>query len=216
VGRKLIDSSRHPTVVKDPSALTEFRISPCAHREAIAAALRAGQQGLVFDSRSVTVSAPPEIAFEPIRRIGGATGWYGSNWLWKLRGAIDLMAGGVGLRRGRRDPESLRTGDAVDCWRVEVFEPDRRLRLVAEMKLPGRAWLEFEVSGDSCQSTIRQTASFDPVGLLGRAYWYLVYPLHEIVFARMLRGIASAAERATVRMGGGPETVTATTPSARR
>ena len=193
VGRKLIDSIRHPTVVEDQSALAELPIRPCGFREAIARALSTGEPRLLFDYRSTSVGVPPETAFEPIRRIGGTTGWYYANWLWKLRGAIDLMAGGVGLRRGRRDPDTLRVGDHVDCWRVEVFEPDRRLRLAAEMKLPGRAWLEFEVSSDSGGSTIRQTASFDPVGLLGRAYWYSVYPWHQIVFEGMLRKIAAAA-----------------------
>jgi uncharacterized protein YbjT (DUF2867 family) len=196
VGRKLIDSIRHPTVVEDRSALTEFPIRPCGYREAIARALSAGQQPLLVDSRSISVTAPPEKAFETICRIGGATGWYYANWLWKLRGAIDRAVGGVGLRRGRRDPVSLRVGDVLDCWRVEVVEPNRRLRLAAEMKLPGRAWLEYVVSADSGGCTIRQTASFDPLGLLGRAYWYAVYPLHRIVFAGTLRGIAKAAASA--------------------
>ena len=199
VGRKLIDSIRHPTVIEDKSALTEFKIRPRGFREAIAAALSTGDQGLLFDTRSVSVSAPPEKAFEPIRRIGGTTGWYYANWLWKLRGAIDLMAGGPGLRRGRRDPDDLRVGDAVDCWRVEALEPNQRLRLASEMKLPGSAWLEFEVLADSGGSTIRQTATFDPVGLLGRAYWYCVYPLHQLVFNGMLRGIAAASGRVIAR-----------------
>jgi hypothetical protein len=193
VGRKLIDSIRHATVVEDQSAMEAFSIRPRGFREAIARALSTGVHGWLFDSRSIRVAAPPEKAFEPIRRIGGATGWYYANWLWKLRGALDWVIGGVGLRRGRRDPENLRVGDLVDCWRVEALEPHRLLRLAAEMKLPGRAWLEFSVSGDSGGSTIRQTASFDPRGLLGRAYWYAVYPLHNIVFGGMLRKIAEAA-----------------------
>lgn len=195
VGRKLIDSIRHPTVVEDNSAAREFNIRPCGFREAIRMALSQGYQGWLFDSRSISVNTPPEKAFEAIRRIGGKTGWYYADWLWRLRGAIDRMAGGVGLRRGRRDPDDLRTGDVLDCWRVEAIEPNRRLRLAAEMKLPGRAWLEFEVSGDARGSTIHQTASFDPVGLLGRAYWYSVYPLHQLVFGGMLRGIAAASDR---------------------
>jgi len=193
VGRKLIDSIRHPTVVEDPSAMAAFSIRPCGFRESIARALRTGVEGLLFDSRSIRVPVPSERAFEPIRRIGGATGWYYANWLWRLRGAMDRTVGGVGLRRGRRDPDDLRVGDQVDCWRVEALEPNRRLRLAAEMKLPGRAWLEFALSSDSSGSTIRQTASFDPHGLLGRAYWYAVYPLHQIVFEGMLQRIAAAA-----------------------
>ena len=97
------------------------------------------------------------------------------------------------MRRGRPDAERLQVGDALDCWRVEAIEPDRRLRLAAEMRLPGRAWLEFEVTGDGDGSLIRQTATFDAVGLAGLAYWYLVLPLHRIVFAGMLRAIGRAA-----------------------
>ena len=97
------------------------------------------------------------------------------------------------MRRGRPSPTTLRVGDTVDCWRVEAVEPSRRLFLSAEMKLPGRAWLEFEVTGAGSSATIRQTAIFDPLGLLGRAYWYALYPLHELVFRGMLRGIAKAA-----------------------
>ncbi len=106
---------------------------------------------------------------------------------------MDLLLGGVGLRRGRRDAEELLVGDALDFWRVEEYEPERRLRLSAEMKVPGRAWLEFEVKGDATGgSVIHQTAVFDPVGLLGLLYWYGIYPLHARVFAGMLRGIARA------------------------
>ncbi len=112
-----------------------------------------------------------------------------------MRGFIDLLVGGIGLRRGRRSPDQLRVGDALDLWRVEAFEPDHLLRLHAEMKVPGRAWLEFEVKPEpGGGSTIRQTALFDPVGLFGLAYWYLIYPLHGAIFATMLRRIAEIAE----------------------
>jgi hypothetical protein len=114
--------------------------------------------------------------------------------LWSLRGFLDLLCGGVGVRRGRRDPENLQVGEALDFWRVELYEPPHRLRLCAEMKLPGRAWLEFEVSGDAERSTIRQTAIFDPIGLLGLLYWYGIYPLHQFVFGGMLRNLVRAAE----------------------
>ncbi len=216
IGRKLIESIRHPTIVRDPAALTDFSIRPVGVRQAIADALRNEDQELaqtrwsdalsssgtakswfgvqfgprLVDSRTVTVEASAAEAFAPVTRIGGKKGWYCANWLWRMRGTLDLLVGGVGLRRGRRDPESLCVGDTVDCWRVEALEPNRLLRLAAEMKLPGRAWLEFEVTESEGTSTIRQTASFDPVGLLGRAYWYVVYPLHQYVFAGMLRGIA--------------------------
>ena len=106
---------------------------------------------------------------------------------------MDLLIGGIGLRRGRRDSDHVRVGDTIDCWRVEAFEPDRRLKLLAEMRLPGRAWLEFEIEPTAAGSRIRQTAEYDPVGLFGLAYWYMVYPLHQIVFTGMLRGIKAAA-----------------------
>ncbi len=190
VGRKLIDSIRHSTVVEDPRALTEFDIRPCGFREAITAAIHADNKHLKTDLRTIHVNASPEEAFVPIRRIGGARGWYYANWLWQLRGWMDWFAGGVGMRRGRRNMDSLCVGDVVDCWRVEAIEPDHLLRLVAEMKLPGRASLEFEVTGDSTGTVIRQTASFDPLGLVGRAYWYSVLPFHHFVFRGMLHGIA--------------------------
>jgi hypothetical protein len=141
----------------------------------------------------------PEEAFAPIRRLGGETGWYAYGWLWRLRGFLDLLVGGVGVRRGRPAPDELHVGDAVDFWRVEAYEPDRLLRLRAEMRLPGRAWLQFEVDGDEQSSRIRQTAIFDPVGLAGLLYWYALLPVHRLVFQRMLDGIArQAAGQATV------------------
>jgi uncharacterized protein YbjT (DUF2867 family) len=220
VGRKLVESMRHPTVVHDASASQRFGIQPKGVREAIALALRHEDHELaetrwsdalsvtgpardwggvrfgsrLVDSRVAQVDAPPARVFAVIRRIGGTTGWYYGNWLWRLRGCVDVLLGGVGLRRGRRALDSLSIGDTLDWWRVEALEPDRRLRLIAEMKLPGRAWLEFEVDGEATGSTIRQTAIFDPVGLLGLIYWYMVYSLHHVVFAGMLRGIVKAVE----------------------
>lgn len=225
VGRALIDSIRHPTVVRDDGARRLFpSIQPRDHREAIASALRHEDREFaetrwsdalssaaldppawggrrfgsrLVDSRTIDVPATPEEAFAPIRRIGGRTGWYFGDWLWQLRGAVDLLLGGVGMRRGRRDPETPRVGDALDFWRVEAYEPARRLRLSAEMKVPGRAWLEFEVGPTERGSRIRQTAEFDPLGLSGLLYWYGIYPLHTLVFQRMLAGIGAAACGAT-------------------
>ncbi len=113
-----------------------------------------------------------------------------------MRGFLDLLIGGVGVRRGRSMNNELHVGDTIDFWRVEKFEPNHLLRLIAEMKLPGRAWLEFEVSGEAYASTIRQTAIFDPVGLFGRLYWYALWPLHQLVFSGMLRRIREAAAEA--------------------
>jgi len=192
VGRKLIDSIRHSTIVEDPRAMDKFGIRPCGFREAIAAAIHADNKHLKTDLRTIHVNASPHEAFAPIRRIGGKRGWYYANWLWQLRGLMDRLVGGVGMGRGRRDPDLLCVGDVVDCWRVEAIEPDHLLRLVAEMRLPGRASLEFEVTGDSTGSFIRQTASFDPLGLFGRAYWYSVLPFHYFVFNGMLLGIAAS------------------------
>lgn len=225
IGRKLVESIKHPTVVRDASALEVFSVRPRGMREAVAAAIRreerefaetrwydavssagAGRswagvrfRNRLFDRRERTVSVGPVAAFEPIRRIGGRNGWYACGWLWRLRGLLDLLIGGVGMRRGRPAPDRLHVGDALDFWRVEAYEPGRLLRLCAEMKLPGRAWLEFEVLPRENGAAIRQTAVYDPVGLLGLAYWYFVYPLHAVVFARMLSSIARAAE------AGGPE-----------
>ncbi len=194
VGRKLIDSMRHATVVEDESARAEFAIRPCGYREAIAKALAAGGRALLRDTRSIRVSVPPEKAFDPIRRIGGETGWYYGDWLWRLRGMVDELVGGPGLSRGRRHPDRIAVGDILDCWRVEAYNANRHLRLGARMKLPGRAWLEFCVDGNGSGSVIRQTAIFDPRGLLGRAYWYFAWPVHRFLFAGMLREIGRVAQ----------------------
>jgi hypothetical protein len=148
----------------------------------------------IVDAREVLVERPADVVFRHIRRVGGTNGWYYGDWLWSLRGFIDLLFGGVGLRRGRRDPDSLVVGDVVDFWRVEDFEPDRRLRLRAEMKLPGRAWLEFQAVPHGSNTLIRQIAIFDPVGFAGLAYWHVLYPVHMLIFAGMLRGIKDAAQ----------------------
>ncbi|MGE5176545.1 MAG: SDR family oxidoreductase, partial [Hyphomicrobiales bacterium] len=229
VGRALIESIKHPTVVRNPSAREAFAVRPRGSRDAIAAAIRNEDREIaesrwydafssgaedrawtgvrfghrLVDSRERDVAVGPADAFAPIRRIGGTTGWYAYDALWRLRGFFDLLAGGVGVRRGRPSPEEPHVGDALDFWRVEAYEPDRRLRLAAEMKLPGRAWLEFEVVPREGGATIRQTALFDPVGLGGLAYWYALLPLHRLVFSGMLRGIAGAATERSRAAGEG-------------
>ncbi|GJM22143.1 MAG: NAD(P)-dependent oxidoreductase [Planctomycetota bacterium] len=222
VGRKLIQSLVHPTVVRNDAALHVFAMQPMGIASAVRRALAreelefaetrwsdalssAGEArswgGVRFgtrlvDSRTRRVNASTAEAFAPIEAIGGDIGWYRWTWLWRLRGFVDLLVGGPGMRRGRPHPTRLHVGDTLDFWRVEAIEPGKRLRLCAEMKLPGRAWLEFEVSADGDASVIRQTAIFDPVGWLGRAYWYGIYPLHVLVFRGMLRAIAKASENA--------------------
>lgn len=130
-----------------------------------------------------------------VERIGGETGWYGFDWAWALRGALDRMVGGVGLRRGRRDPEWLRAGDGLDFWRVEVVERPRRLLLRAEMRLPGVALLEFSCSQDEGGVLLKQRAMFRPRGLAGHVYWWVMWPVHVLLFPRMLASIVRVAER---------------------
>jgi hypothetical protein len=144
----------------------------------------------------MSVAVPADAVFGAVARIGGDVGWYYGDWLWRLRGALDLLVGGAGMRRGRRDPDALFPGDPLDFWRVEAVEPDRLLRLRAEMKVPGRAWLQFEVARTSEGSVVQQTAIFEPRGLAGLLYWYALYPLHSLIFAGMLRGVARAARLA--------------------
>lgn len=154
--------------------------------------------GTVFtDSRSTDVAASAETVFRAFSRLGGTHGYHGSDWLWALRGLMDRLVGGPGLRRGRRDPERLAYGEALDFWRVTGIEEGRRLELRAEMRLPGEALLEFETeaaAGDPARSVLRQTARFKPRGLAGILYWYAVLPLHGLVFRSMLRGIRKEAE----------------------
>jgi hypothetical protein len=206
-------------VVTDASALAEFSIRPVGIREAIRRTLRDEDEAMantrfgealasepkapswggrafgsrIVDSRVIRVEVPPSRAFRPIRRIGGRTGWYYGGALWQLRAALDRLVGGVGMRRGRRDPDRLEVGDPVDFWHVEAIEPDRLLRLAAEMRVPGRAWLQFEVEGSANGSTIRQSAIFDPLGIAGRIYWYVLYPAHHWIFRGMLQGVAARA-----------------------
>jgi uncharacterized protein YbjT (DUF2867 family) len=221
IGRKLVESMSSDTIVLDNAAREMFPIRPRGFREAIeralanedrefaetrwSDALSAHQQrnwgGVTFGrravvSRTIKVCTSPGQVFAPIQRIGGKTGWYYANGFWRLRGLLDNLVGGVGLRRGRRDPVRLAVGDTLDFWRVEAFEQDRLLRLVAEMKTPGRIWLQFEVDGNQAGTTLRQTAIFDPHGLAGLTYWYALYPIHHLIFAGMVRKIGKEAAAA--------------------
>jgi uncharacterized protein YbjT (DUF2867 family) len=220
VGRELIEGLKNRSIVTDPAALAAFPIRPIGLRDAIDRAIRYEDRafaltrwsdarssggtgpsradtrfgGKLVDRRRIHVAVDAERAFAPIVTIGGERGWYCATWLWRIRGAIDLLLGGVGMRRGRRDPNQLAAGDAVDFWRVDAYEPGRRVRLAAEMKLPGRAWLEFELVPDGGGTHIHQTAVFEPAGLFGLLYWYSLLPVHAIIFGGMLRAIARRAQ----------------------
>jgi uncharacterized protein YbjT (DUF2867 family) len=220
IGRKLIDSCTKPSVVHDDRARQLFKVEPGSVETAIrkaqenedhmfrethwsdsisSARTSSSWGGTRFGTRLVDsdeagTAASPEKTFAAVEKIGGKTGYYFADALWRMRSALDLLLGGVGMRRGRRDPEHLSPGDVVDFWRVEKLEPGKRLLLQSEMKLPGRAWLQFEVDPEGEGARLRQTAIFDPVGAAGMLYWYALYPLHIIIFKGMLRGVRREAE----------------------
>ena len=143
--------------------------------------------------RTVIVPADPHATWEAVCRIGGDKGWYAGEILWKLRGLLDQLVGGPGLRRGRRHPDRLSVGEPVDFWRVEDLEEDRLLLLHAEMRLPGEAWLSWSMEPVHDGTLLVQTARYRPRGLLGRVYWYVVAPFHGLVFPGLLKGIARDA-----------------------
>lgn len=224
LGRPLIDSLVHDVVVRE-SSIGEIVPAPeTPFREAVELALRrvhdldvrtawtdaerraspADPQptdpswagGTILEDRRVVVTAaPPEAVFRAVSGIGGERGWYSASWLWTLRGALDLLVGGTGPRRGRRHPDRLRLGDVVDAWRVDRLETGRLLRLRTEMRMPGCAWLEWQVYPERQGSRLEQRARFAPRGLLGRAYWYALAPVHAVMFRRMAHRLAAAAER---------------------
>jgi hypothetical protein len=213
--RALIEGLRHDTICESDDAKTLFQIAPIGFDQAVKRALSVvlsdqsdqhvmeGESvishiepsHLLTDRRQMAVRASAEKLFHVVSSIGGENGWYAADLLWKLRGLIDELFGGVGLRRGRRHPSELSVGDSLDFWRVEELEPGRRILLRAEMKLPGKAWLEFEVGlGGQESSILTQTARFYPRGLAGILYWYGVYPVHILVFRRLAAAIGKRAE----------------------
>lgn len=218
IARPLAEGLRNRTVCRDDSAQRLMPQSLLTMREAIDAALGkeldavaetawtdAGAMpgdpdwagGTVYvDTRSTPVQAPAEVVYRTVLGIGGANGWYGGNWLWRVRGWLDKCIGGPGLRRGRRDPKRVVVGDALDFWRVVEVRAGRSLELRAEMKLPGTALLSLDVDDLRESSRLTVTAKFKPRGLMGIVYWYSVLPLHGIVFRSMLRGLQRAAEAA--------------------
>jgi uncharacterized protein YbjT (DUF2867 family) len=152
------------------------------------------QDGMIIERRQQVVKASAATVYRTFTALGGERGWLYANWAWRLRGILDRVVGGVGLRRGRRHPDEVRAGDALDFWRVEAVEPGRLLRLRAEMKVPGDAWLQFEAKPQEEETLLMQTAFFAPKGLSGFLYWYLLYPLHGLIFSGLIRNLARRAE----------------------
>lgn len=221
VAKPLVDSLRNEVIVHDPAALKRFAVQPIPFRRAVVLALArsnalevetrwsdastspaqpfAGDPewagGTLFvDRQEKQSSAPTADLYWGFARIGGRVGYYALDWAWRIRGLIDRLVGGVGLRRGRRHPEEVRLHDTIDFWRVAAVEPGRRLQLAAEMKLPGQAWLEWCIEPGEGSNSVTQTAYFRPKGLFGRLYWYAMLPFHHFIFANMLDAIVAAAE----------------------
>lgn len=223
----LIESMATEVVVRDPRAREVFRVRPMTYRAALDLALQrldedavettwatglAGEEegralgsheGLLLERHSRHVKAPPQVVYRAFCALGGEQGWPAINWLWQIRGFLDRLFGGVGMRRGRRHPRDLRVGDHVDFWRVEALEPDHLLRLRAEMKISGGAWLQFMVRPEGPGSRLEQTAFFEPHGLLGLFYWYAMLPFHAVVFPSMARTLKKRAEAMAKDMEGG-------------
>jgi uncharacterized protein YbjT (DUF2867 family) len=226
IARPLIEGLRSEVVLRDDSAARLFpEIHPASYEAAVRLALRdlgerkvetnwcgamvsnpgvsapvclVSTEGMIVERRERLVQASAATVYQVFVGLGGDRGWLALDWTWKLRGLVDRILGGVGFRRGRRDPDDLRVGDALDFWRVESVEPGRLLRLRAEMKVPGLAWLEFEADrGDDAPTLLRQTAFFAPRGIVGLAYWWLLYPVHALLFSLLARRIARRAEMAT-------------------
>ncbi len=222
IARPLIEGLRNENVVHDDSARTLFPdIQPVGYRVAVERALArldAGNlesvwsdalstsqgdvppvtltvhEGMVLERRQRVVTASPAALYKVFTGIGGKRGWFAFNWAWEIRGLMDKLIGGVGLRRGRRDPDDLRVGEALDFWRVEEVEPNHLLRLRAEMKVPGKAWLQFQATPrEDGQTLLSQTAFFAPKGLFGWVYWYALYPFHGFIFSGLIDQIVERA-----------------------
>lgn len=216
VARPLVDSLRNEVTVRDHSAET-LGVKTLGLRDAISKALESDDRldipsrwsdasssparpfswdpgwsgGTLFsDHQIVTTTARPEDLYWAFSRIGGSVGYYTQDWAWRLRGLLDVLVGGVGLRRGRRHPEEVRLGETIDFWRVSAVTPGVHLQLAAEMRLPGEAWLEWRAT----EGRLDQTAYFRPRGLAGRLYWVALLGFHKLIFGRMARKIVSAAE----------------------
>ncbi len=224
IARPLIDGLRNEVIVRDDTARELFpEIAPVDYRtaarqaldgfdldsvettwtDALAASMGDARpvmltnlDGMIIERRQRTVNATPSALFRVISSVGGERGWPYLDWLWRFRGELDRVVGGVRFRRGRRHPHHLRVGDTLDFWRVEAVEPGRWLRLRAEMKLPGQGWLQLEAHSQEKGARLIQTAIFAPKGLFGLIYWYTLYPAHALVFSGMISALARQAEKA--------------------
>jgi uncharacterized protein YbjT (DUF2867 family) len=216
IARPLIEGLRNEVVVRDPGPASAFDLTPMSFAEALLRAIDrtdrhavestwfdslgapdrdeliplSSREGMLLERRQEDVAASPERVFAEVERVGGRAGWPYANALWRVRGAADRVVGGVGMRLGRRSPTELRRGDALDFWRVEEIQRPRLLRLRAEMRVPGRAWLQYEVEPTPTGSRLIQTAFFEPKGLPGLAYWYGLYPAHGLIFRGMVKRLA--------------------------
>jgi len=228
IAQPLVAGMHTDLVVHDDRALREFNVHPMSYREALTLALNrvasddiettwasslasfsadrtperqlAVHEGMLFDSHRILSSAAPEEIFDAACALGGDAGWPAGNALWQIRGLIDRISGGVGMRRGRRHARELRVGEPLDFWRVEALERPHLLRLRAEMKLPGTAWLQFEILPDQRGSRIEQTAFFDPRGLLGYLYWYAFLPFHRFIFPGLIRAVRRSGEAGAAQL----------------
>jgi len=225
IGRPLIEGLRNEVIVRKPNARELFpSINPVTYRDAVMITLEdleygrletswsdaVGKSrdeitkfridtstGFIFERRAIEIAAPKSVVYKCFSGIGAERGWFHATWLWRFRGGIDRLIGGAGLRRGRRHPDELRIGDALDFWRVENVEENHMVLLRAEMKVPGKAWLQFEVTqGDNQNTYLEQTAIFAPKGLLGLLYWYALYPFHGWIFGGLIEKIRKKSEGA--------------------
>lgn len=221
IARPLLEGLRNEVVVRDPQPARKFGLSPASYVVALRRTLDridlhdvestwfdsfdpphqesltslTSRDGMLLERRQRIFAASPERLFAEVERIGGSAGWPYADPLWRIRGLADRLVGGIGMRLGRRDPYELRVGDALDFWRVEEMRRPEVLRLRAEMRLPGRAWLQYEVEPVGRGSRMIQTAFFEPKGLPGLLYWYLLYPVHGLIFRGMVRRLGERAIR---------------------
>lgn len=221
IARPLIEGLRNEVIVRDPGPSRAFGLQPLPYADSLRRAIdrtdghdvestwfdalavpeRASlssvttREGMIVERRGRVIAAQPDQVFAELERVGGDGGWPYANVLWHVRGLVDRLVGGVGMRLGRRDPDHLRVGDALDFWRVEEVRRPTLLRLRAEMKVPGRAWLQYDVTPADGGSRLVQTAFFEPKGLPGLLYWYALYPVHGLIFRGTVRVLAERALR---------------------